>query len=299
MKSIIHNQFKWKKALSSIEVYTESHQCVKWSKNLCEFKWQPNGHQKNVSLMEVNELKLEEDLFKEVLEIEKDNCGRVKFKMSDPYSNEAPADRDEEMEAFDISSMALSFEAAGIIGVCSTVIIGNGLLSVLSFRKPSQSYTGNTSLLFVAVTDMFTAIITMPLMVASLLELKWKYGDVLCKATGVLTMLFLFTSLMVLCLVLLHRCWIVFCSNQELESMARKQTLIFMVVVVLAIAIASLAFLINWKRFLSNPTRLLCRLTNSPNYIAYRMYYCIFSMITPLLIIILLLNRKPQPATWI
>lgn len=90
--------------------------------------------------MGVNELKLEEDLFKEVWEIEKDNCGRVKFKMSDPYLNEAPADRDEEMEAFDISPMALSFEAAGIIGVCSTVIIGNGLLSVLSFRKPSQSY---------------------------------------------------------------------------------------------------------------------------------------------------------------
>lgn len=212
--------------------------------------------------------------------------------MSDPFSNDVPADRDEDMEAFDISPMALSFEAAGIIGMCSTIIIGNGLLSVLSFRKPSQSYTGNMSLLFVAVSDMFTAIITMPLMVASLLELKWKYGDLLCKATGILTMLFLCTSILVLCLVSLHRCWIVFCSNEELESMARKQTLVFLVVVVLSIAIASLVFLIDWRTFQSNAPRLLCRLANSPNYIAYRMYYCAFSMVVPLLVIILLLNRK-------
>ncbi|KAJ7390120.1 receptor 45 [Desmophyllum pertusum] len=211
-------------------------------------------------------------------------------------SDDAPADRDEEMEAFDISPMALSFEAAGIIGMCSTIIIGNGLLTVLSFRKPSQSYTGNITLLYVAVTDMFTAIITMPLMVASLLELKWKYGDLLCKTTGVLTALFLCTSLLILCLVSLHRCWLVFCSNEELESMARKQTMVFLVVVVLSVAIACLAFLVDWRSFQSNPTRLLCRLANSPNYIAYRMYYCVFSMLMPLLIIILLLNRKPQLA---
>ena len=220
-----------------------------------------------------------------------------KFDMNDPFSDDVPADRDEEMEAFDISPMALSFEAAGIIGMCSTIIIGNGLLSVLCFRRPSQSYTGNISLFYVSVTDMFTAIITMPLMVASLLELRWTYGDVLCKATGVLTMLFLCTGLFVLCLVSLHRCWVVFCSNEELESMARKQTFVFLVVVALSIAIACLVFLIDWKRFQSNPTRLLCRLANSPNYIAYRMYYCVFSLIVPLLIIILLLNRKPQLQT--
>lgn len=226
------------------------------------------------------------------------NRGKTeKFDMNDPFSNDVPADRDEEMEAFDISPMALSFEAAGIIGMCSTIIIGNGLLSVLSFRKPSQSYTGNISLFYVSVTDMFTAIITMPLMIASLLELKWTYGDVLCKATGVLTMLFLCTGLFVLCLVSLHRCWVVFCSNEEFESMARKQIFVFLVVVVLSVAIACLAFLIDWKRFQSNPTRLLCRLANSPNYIAYRMYYCVFSLIVPLLIIILLLNRKPQLQT--
>lgn len=219
----------------------------------------------------------------------------IGFNMAaDPYSDLVPAERDEEMEAFDISPMALSFEAAGIIGMCSTIIIGNGLLCVLSFRKPSQSYTGNITLLYVAVADIFTAIITMPLMVASLLELKWKYGDLLCKATGVLTMLFLVSSLLILCLVLLHRFWLVFCSsNQNLESLSRKQTLVFLVVVVLAVAIACLVFLIDWRKFQTNPTRLLCRLANSPNYIAYRMYYCVFSMIVPLLIIILLLNPKP------
>ena len=212
----------------------------------------------------------------------------------DPFADQVPADRDEEMEAFAISPMALSFEAAGIIGMCSTIIIGNGLLCVLSFRKPNQSYTGNITLLYVAVADIFTAIITMPLMVASLLELKWKYGDLLCKTTGVLTMLFLGSSLLVLCVVLLHRFWLVFCSSSEdLESLSRKQVLIFLVVVVLAITIACLVFLIDWRKFQTNPTRLLCRLANSPNYIAYRMYYCVFSMIVPLLIIILLLNRKP------
>ena len=218
----------------------------------------------------------------------------VKFNMpADPYSDQVPADRDEEMEAFAISPMALSFEAAGIIGMCSTIIIGNGLLCVLSFRKPDQSYTGNTILSYVAVADIFTAIITMPLMVASLLELKWTYGDLLCKTTGVLTVLFLCSSLLVLCLVMLHRFWLVFCSNEDLESISRKQTLIFLVVVILAVAIACLVFLIDWKKFQMSPTRLLCRLANSPNYIAYRMYYCVYSMIIPLLIIIMLLNRKP------
>lgn len=212
---------------------------------------------------------------------------------SDPYPDNLPADRDEEMEAFDISPMALSFEAAGIIGMCSTIIIGNGLLCVLSFRKPGQSYTGNITLLYVAVADIFTAVITMPLMVASLLELKWKYGDLLCKTTGVLTLLFLCSSLLILCLVLLHRFWLVFCSSENLESISRKQTLIFLVVVVLAIAIACLVFIMDWRRLQANPTRLLCRMANSPNYIAYRMYYCVFSMIVPLLIIILLLNPKP------
>ena len=212
---------------------------------------------------------------------------------SDPYPDNLPADRDEEMEAFDISPMALSFEAAGIIGMCSTIIIGNGLLCVLSFRKPGQSYTGNITLLYVAVADIFTAVITMPLMVASLLELKWKYGDLLCKTTGVLTLLFLCFSLLILCLVLLHRFWLVFCSSENLESISRKQTLIFLVVVVLAIAIACLVFIVDWRRLQANPTRLLCRMANSPNYITYRMYYCVFSMIVPLLIIILLLNPKP------
>lgn len=220
----------------------------------------------------------------------------IKLMAGDPYSDNVPADRDEDMEAFDISPMALSFEAAAIIGMCSTIIIGNGLLSVLSFRKPGQSYPGNITLLYVAVADIFTAIITMPLMVASLLELKWKYGDLLCKSTGVLTLLFVCSSLLILCLVLLHRFWLVFCSNEDLESISRKQTLTFLVVVVLAVAIACLVFLIDWRRFQANPTRLLCRLANSPNYISYRMYYCVFSMIVPLLIIILLLNRKPPYA---
>lgn len=85
--------------------------------------------------MGVNELKFEEDLFKEVLEIEKDNCGWVKFKMSDFYLNEVLVDRDEEMEVFDIFLMVLFFEVVGIIGVCLIVIIGNGFLFVLSFRK--------------------------------------------------------------------------------------------------------------------------------------------------------------------
>ncbi|CAH3113641.1 unnamed protein product [Porites lobata] len=199
----------------------------------------------------------------------------------DPFADQVPADRDEEMEAFAISPMALSFEAAGIIGMCSTIIIGNGLLCVLSFRKPNQSYTGNITLLYVAVADIFTAIITMPLMVASLLELKWKYGDLLCKTTGVLTMLFLSSSLLILCVVLLHRFWLVFCSSEDLESLSRKQVLIFLVVVVLAIAIACLVFLIDWRKFQTNPARLLCRLANSPNYIAYRMYYCALHGATP------------------
>lgn len=210
-----------------------------------------------------------------------------------PFSDDVPANRDEQMESFDFSPMALSFEAAAIIGMCSTILIGNGLLCVLSFRRPEESYLGNRALLYVAVADIFTAIITMPLMVASLLELKWKYGDLLCKATGVLTMLFLSFSLMILCLLMLQRFWLVFCSNDNLESISRKQTVIFLVVVILSVAIACLVFLIDWKRFLANPTRYLCRMANSPNYIAYRMYYCVFSMIIPVMIIILLINRKP------
>lgn len=214
----------------------------------------------------------------------------------DPYSDDIPADRDEQMETFDISPMALSFEAAAIIGMCSTILIGNGLLCVLSFRRPEESYIGNRTLLYVAVADIFAAIITMPLMVASLLELKWKYGDLLCKSTGVLTMLFLCFSLLILSLMMLHRFWLVFCSTDNLESISRKQTLIFLVVVLLSVAIACLVFLIDWKRFLANPTRYLCRMANSPNYIAYRMYYCVFSMIVPLVIIILLINRTPPYA---
>ena len=210
-----------------------------------------------------------------------------------PFSDDVPANRDEQMESFDFSPMALSFEAAAIIGMCSTILIGNGLLCVLSFRRPEESYLGNKTLLYVAVADIFTAIITMPLMVASLLELKWKYGDLLCKATGVLTMLFLCFSLLILCLLMLQRFWVVFCSNDNLESISRKQTVIFLVVVILSVAIACLVFLIDWKRFLANPTRHLCRMANSPNYIAYRMYYCVFSMIIPVMIIILLINRKP------
>ena len=214
--------------------------------------------------------------------------------MSDPYSNDVPADRDEEMEAFDISPMALSFEAAGVIGMCSTILIGNGLLCVLCFQRPNKSNAGNITLLYVATADMFTAIITMPLMVASLLELKWKYGDLLCKTTGLLTMLFLVTSLLLLWLVLLHRCWLVFCSRDDTDSSGKKQTLIFSVVLVLSAAVVFLTFLIDWRTFQANPTRLLCRVANSPNLIAYRMYYCVFSMVVPLLIIVLLLNRGPK-----
>ena len=214
----------------------------------------------------------------------------------DPYPDDIPANRDEEMEAFDISPMALSFEAAAVIGMCSTILIGNGLLCVLSFRRPGQSFAGNTTLLYVAIADIFTAVITMPLMVASLLELKWKYGDLLCKTTGILTMLFLSFSLSILCFLLLHRFWLVFCSAEDLESISRKQTLIFLIVVILAVEIACLVFIVDWKRFLVNPTRLLCRMANSPNYIAYRMYYCVFSMVVPLLIVILQINRKPPYA---
>ena len=66
-----------------------------------------------------------------------------------------------------------------------------------------------------------------------------------------------------------------------------------------AIAVACLVFWIHWRKFQRNPTRLLCRLANSPNFIAYRMHYWVFSMIVPLLAIILLLNRKPPyPGPW-
>lgn len=206
---------------------------------------------------------------------------------------DVPAERDEEMEAYEISPIALSFEAAAIIGMCATNIIGNSLICVLGYRRPGKSNFLNVLLLNVAVSDICVALITMPLMVASLLELKWKYGDLLCKISGVISLLFITLATLVLTVVLLQRWTAAMCPKEENKgspSAGRKLSLLFIVVLFLAGTVVCLAFLIDWHILRLHPTHYLCRLANSPNYVAYRLFFCIFSLLVTLMIMILFLQ---------
>ena len=202
---------------------------------------------------------------------------------------------DNEMEAYYMSPMALSFEAAAIIGLCATTVIGNALLCVLGHQKPSQAKLANIILLSVALADIFTAVVTMPLMVAALLELRWRYGDTLCKSTGVLTFMFLCIACLALFIVLLnHFAMIICCSKEAHQS---KSSLILIVVGFLGLSAAAMFFLIDWKRFIRTPTRILCRLANSPNFIMYKMFYCVFSLLVPFMIMILLMGKPDVEKT--
>lgn len=202
---------------------------------------------------------------------------------------------DTEMEAYYMSPMALSFEAAGIIGLCATTIIGNALLFVLGHQRPSRAKLANIILLSVALADIFTAVVTMPLMVAALLELRWRYGDSLCKSTGVLTFVFICMACLALFIVVLNHLAIVICCCKEANNM--KSSLILIVVLFLSLSAAAMFFLIDWKRFSRTPTRMLCRLANSPNFVAYKIFYCVFSLLIPFMLMILLMGKTENEHT--
>ena len=210
---------------------------------------------------------------------------------------DVPAERDGEMEAYAISPVTLSFEAAAVIGLCAVTIIGNALICVLGYRRPAQSNCSTKLLLTVAVSDICVAIVTMPLMVASLLELKWKYGDMLCKVSGVSTFVFISWSIFMLTLVSLQRWTLALCSKSDKQKAAassRSFFWLFVVVVFLAGSVLCLVYLVDWPLLLTFPTRYLCRLANSPNYVVYRLFFCVFSLSATLAILILLLQSLPE-----
>ena len=203
---------------------------------------------------------------------------------------------DTEMEANNLSTMTPPFEAAGIIGLCATTIIGNALLCVLGHKRRSQTRLANVILLSVALADIFTAVVTMPLMVAALLELRWRYGDTLCKSTGVLTFLFICIACLALLVVVVYYLAVFLCCCAK-EANYMKSSLIFIVIIFLSLSVAAMFFLIDWTQFRRTPTRMLCRLANSPNFVGYKLFYCIFSLLVPLMIMILFTGKVKDEET--
>lgn len=216
--------------------------------------------------------------------------------MDDLGPDNIDANQDPQMAAFDVSPIALSLEAAAIMGMCATVVIGNSLVCVLGYRKPSHpgSSLANTLLIYMSVVSLFTALLTMPLMVAAILQFRWRYGDGLCRGTGTLTFGFVVLTSILVFIIFMNRCCDLLCCNSERETYGRKRGWLIVVFFFLVGALSGIFFLIDWKVFLKNPTRLLCRLANSPANLTYRIFYGLFSVLLSIVIMILISQPRKK-----
>ena len=215
--------------------------------------------------------------------------------MDDIGPDNIDANQDPKMAAFDVSPVVLSLEAAAIMGMCATVVIGNGFVCVLGYRKPSHpgSSLANTILIFMSVVSLFTTLLTMPLMVAAILEYRWRFGDSLCRGTGTLTFGFVTLMSILVFFIFMNRCCGL-CCTRERESYGRKRAWLVLVFFFLIGSLSGLFFLIDWRVFLQNPTRLFCRLANSPALMSYRIFYGLFSVLLSIVIMILLSQSRTK-----
>lgn len=220
--------------------------------------------------------------------------------MDDLGPDNIDANQDPQMAAFDVSSITLSLQAAAIMGMCATVVIGNSIVCVLGYRKPSHSGSSlaNTILIYMSVVSLFTALLTMPLMVAAILEFRWRYGDGLCRGTGSLTFGFVVLASTLVLLIFMNRCCdLLCCTRSDRETYGRKARWLIVVFFFLIGALSGLFFLIDWKVFLKNPTRLLCRLANSPAIMRYRIFYGLFSVLLSIIVMILISQPRKKRST--
>lgn len=213
--------------------------------------------------------------------------------MDDRGPDDIDANYDPYMEAISVSPTMLSLEAAAFMGMCATVVIGNSLVCVLGNRKAGVlSNFNNAVLLHVTVLNAFTALLTMPLMTAAILEGRWRYGDGLCRGTGTLTFVFIVMALFSVFMVFVKRSCSLMCYKHD-DSINNTRWF-FLVMVFVTVSLLSLARLFDWKALLKNPTRLLCRMANSPARVSYRLFYGVYSVLLCIMVIILFTQPKRQ-----
>lgn len=212
--------------------------------------------------------------------------------MDDRGPDNIDANYDPSMEATNTSPNMLSLQAATMMGICATVVIGNSLVCLLGNRKSRQSSCTNMVLLLVTVLNAFTALLAMPLMTASILETRWRYGDGLCRGTGTLTFVFIILAVLGVFIVLFNRSCSLMCYKHDKHTQNTKW--LFFVLVFLIGSVLGLFVVVEWKALFNNPTRLLCRSANSPSRVGYRLFYGGFSVLLCIMVMILFAHPKRE-----
>lgn len=141
-------------------------------------------------------------------------------------------------------------------------LIGNILICIAVYRKPTLRTITNMFIVTLAISDVVMAVVPMPLSVGALATSEWSYGFTTCQIQGFTIHLLVFQSVQVITLTALNRNLSVVRPLLYKRIFSKKKTLVMIVAVnvISAAAMAGLIFLTS-SYFTFHPGKAICVFT--------------------------------------
>lgn len=97
------------------------------------------------------------------------------------------------------------FEGSACLAMDVASFVGNALVCLAVYRNTNLRTTTNLYIIALAVADLMSALIVMPLATGVLFKGRWIYGDVMCKVHGFVSLFVLYVSPATMSLTAINR----------------------------------------------------------------------------------------------
>ena len=141
-----------------------------------------------------------------------------------------------------------------------TALVGNSLVCLAFYRKPSLRTVTNYFVLSLAITDLSMAVLVMPLSVISTIANIWVTGEFSCKLNHYLVNILSGASLLTIALITINRYYCVVKADRYLKAFSKERSTVMAVSAwVVTTTLVPLFFLAIGARFPIFNTRPRCR----------------------------------------
>ena len=129
-----------------------------------------------------------------------------------------------------------------------TSLIGNSLVCLAVYRNASLRTPTNLYIIALALADLMSALVVMPLATGVLFEGRWIYGDVMCKIHGFVSLFVIYVSPATISLTAINRYVRIVQTNRYNALFSPRRSYVILVSVWLGIALYVLIpQLVGWQ----------------------------------------------------
>ena len=170
-----------------------------------------------------------------------------------------------------------------------TALFGNILVCLAFYRNPSLRTVTNYFVLSLAFTDLFMALMVMPVYTVSTISNKWIAGNFGCKLNLVFSHILAATSLLTVMLLTINRYFCVVRPSMYTSIFSKKRSIAMAAcawVITAVTAIGLFTTEIHFKTFAVQPATCYWFFTNAIAFILFRMIQIVYMSVTSVVIVV-------------